>query len=69
MDSNNQNPVTTKEYGSPSGAKSIGTNQEDSLLPSSLKPKGKSILQEDIFPEPKDESQKILGNYIKELKS
>ena len=58
---------STKEYGSPSGAKPSGTSLLISLSPS--KPKGKSLFQEDIFPEPKDDSQKILGNSIKEMKN
>ena len=57
----------TKEYGSPSGAKPSGTSLLISLSPS--KPKGNSLFQEDIFPEPKDDSQKILGNSIKEMKN
>ena len=59
----------TKEYGSPSGAKSLGTRIEVSLPPSPLKAKGKNIIHDDIFPEPKDDSQKILGNSIKEMKN
>ena len=34
-----------------------------------MKPKGKNISQEDIFPEPKNDSEKILGNSIKNLKN
>ena len=58
---------SSKEYGSPSGAKPSGTSIKISLSPP--KPKGKSIFQEDIFPMPKDDSQKILGNSIKEMKN
>ena len=58
---------STKEYGSPSGAKPFGSSLLISLSPS--KPKGKSLFQEDIFPEPKDDSQKILGNSIKKMKN
>ena len=58
-----------KEYGSPSGVKSLGTRIEASLSPSPLKAKGKNIIPEDIFPEPKDDSQKILGNSIKKMKN
>ena len=64
MDSSVQ---STKEYGSPSGAKPSGTRLLTSLSPP--KAKGKSLFQEDIFPEPKDDSQKILGNSIKEMKN
>ena len=60
---------STKEYGSPSGAKSLGTRIEASYPPSPLKAKGKNIIHEDIFLEPKDDSQKILGNSIKEMKN
>ena len=76
MDNSSQNTSTkttrkesTKEYGSPSCEKSLGTSQEASLPPSPLKTKGKNIIHEVIFPEPKDDSQKILGNSIKELKN
>ena len=44
-----------------------GTSLLTSISPP--KPKGKSLFQEDIFPEPKDDSQKILGNSIKEMKN
>ena len=56
---------STKEYGSPSGTKPSGESLFISLSPSN--PKGNSLFQEDIFPEPKDDSQKILGNSIKEM--
>ena len=56
----------SKEYGSPSGTKTLGTSYVASPTPP--KPKGKSLFQEDIFPEPKDDSKKILGNSIKEMK-
>ena len=75
VDNSKQNQATkttrkesTKEYGSPSGAKSLGINIEASLPPSPLKAKEKNIIHEDIFPEPKDDSQKIIGNSIKEIK-
>ena len=42
---------STKEYGSPSGVKSLGTRIEASLSPYPLKAKGKNIIHEDIFPE------------------
>ena len=58
---------SSKEYGSPSGAMTLGTNIATSPAPQ--KPKGKNLFQEDIFPEPKDDSQKILGNSIKEIKN
>ena len=58
---------STKEYGSPSGANPSGTSLLTSLSPP--KPKGKRLFKEDIFPEPKDDSQKILGNSIKEMKN
>ena len=58
---------STKEYRSPSGAKAFGTSLLTSLSPP--KPKGKNLFQEDIFPKPKDDSQKILGNSIKEMKN
>ena len=57
---------SSKEYGSPSGTKTLGINYAGSPTPP--KPKGKSLFQEDIFPEPKDGSRKILGNTIKEMK-
>ena len=57
----------SKEYGSSSGAKPSGIGLITSLTPP--KPKGKSLFQEDIFPMPKDDSQKILGNSIKEMKN
>ena len=58
---------STKLHGSPSGVKPSGSSLLISLSPP--KPKGKSLFQDDIFPEPKDDSQKILGNSIKEMKN
>ena len=57
---------SSKEYGSPSGIKTLGTSYAASPTPPN--PKGKSLFQEDIFPEPKDDSKKIFGNSIKEMK-
>ena len=57
---------SSKEYGSPSGTKTLGTIYIASPTPP--QPKGQSLFQEDIFPEPKDDSKKILGNSIKEMK-
>ena len=34
-----------------------------------MKPKGKNIMHGDIFPDPKDDSEKILCNSIKNLKN
>ena len=60
VDNSIQKPSTknesTKKYGPPSCAKSLGTRLEASLPPSPLKAKGKNIIHEYIFPEPKDDS-------------
>ena len=64
MDSSVQ---SSKEYGSPLCAKPYGASLSTSLTPP--KPKGKSLFQEDIFLEPMDDSQKLLGNSIKEMKN
>ena len=60
---------STKEYGSPSGVKSLGIRVKAFLPTSPLKEKGKNIIHDDIFPEPKNDSKKILGNSIKEMKN
>ena len=57
---------SSKEYGYPLGTKTFGTSYAASPTPP--KPKVNSLFQEDIFPEPKDDSKKILGNSIKEMK-
>ena len=66
VDNSNQKPSTkttrkecTKENGYPSCAKSLGTSQESLLPPSPLKTKGKNIIHEDIFPEPKDDLRRF----------
>ena len=58
---------STKVHGSPSGVKPSGSNLLISLSPP--KPKGKSLFQEDIFSELKDDSHKLLGNFIQEMKN
>ena len=79
MDNSNQissqiNPILeikegTKAYGSTSGVKTIRPDKEAPLLPSPIKLKGKNIMQENIFLEALDDSKKILGNSIKNLKN
>ena len=54
---------STKLHGSPSGVKPSGSSLFISQSPQ--KPKGNSLFEEDIFCEPKDDSQKFLGNSIK----
>ena len=56
----------SKEYGSSSSTNTLGTSYAAS--PTSPNPKGKSLFQEDIFPKLKDDSKKIPGNSIKEMK-